>query len=259
MIRLLRGMVIPLDLPIRTPPDTVPVNTTRTEARPSRILSFRLPSRPMPRQFLLLIAALALLMGLSGCRSIGLGGSRGAGVVGTGAIVSETESRRLDLRLPERAVIVHDRNTADVYLTDLSPATLDRIAQGRLTGDVSGTLVHIHIFLSPRAGRTPISDDAASATARIVVVARGQVGVYDAAGFLMPGNSLRRGYAAGTLRNAPTRLTRATDGFDDLLGSGRTEIRFGANPNDEAAERIARAVRLLALAAEPVAAVTERD
>ena len=207
----------------------------------------------MPRRILPLIA-LAALVTLSGCAGLGSGGGGwGSGrSVGTGRILSEAESRRLDLRLPERAVIVHDRNTADVYLTDLSPATLDRIAEGRLGPDVSGTLVHVHIFLSPRAGRTPIADTAASATARIVVVARGRVGVYDAAGFLMPGDSLRKGHAAGTLRNAPTRLTRATEGFDDLLGPSRTEIRFGARPDQAAAERIARAVRTLALAADPL-------
>lgn len=207
----------------------------------------------MPRRILPLFALAALVM-LSGCAGLGSGlGGLGAGrSAGAGRVLSESESRRLDLRLPERAVVVHDRNTADVYLTDLSPATLDRIAEGRLGPDVSGTLVHIHIFLTPRAGRTPIADTAASATARIVVVARGRVGVYDAAGFLMPGDSLRKGYAAGTLRNAPTRLTRATEGFDDLLGPSRTELRFGARPDDAASQRIARAVRTLALAADPI-------
>ena len=198
-----------------------------------------------------LLAVFAALSGpaLTGCAGIGLSGS---GSPGSGQVVSEAESTRLELRLPDRAAVVQDRNTADVYLTDLSPATLDRITAGDLGPEVSGTLLHIRIFLNPKPGRTPIADTAASATARLVVVARGQVGVYDAAGFLMPGNSLRKGYASGTLRNAPTRLSRATPGFNDLLGSARMEVGFGARANDETADRIARAIRTLALVAEPV-------
>lgn len=199
----------------------------------------------------LLLTLFALLAGsgLTGCAGIGLSGS---GSPGSGQVVSEAHATRLELRLPERAAIVHDRNTADVYLTDLSATTLERIIAGESVPEVSGTLLHIRIFLNPKPGRTPIANTAASATARLVVVARGQAGVYDAAGFLMPGNSLRKGYAAGTLRNAPTRLSRATPGFTDLLGSARMEVGFGARANDETADRISRAIRTLAVLADPV-------
>jgi hypothetical protein len=200
-------------------------------------------------RFLLPVFAALSGPALTGCAGIGLSGS---GSPGSGQVVSEAESTRLELRLPDRAAVVQDRNTADVYLTDLSPATLDRITAGDLGPEVSGTLLHIRIFLNPKPGRTPIADTAASATARLIVVARGQVGVYDAAGFLMPGNSLSKGYASGTLRNAPTRLSRATPGFTDLLGSARMEVGFGARANDETADRIASAIRTLALVAEPV-------
>jgi hypothetical protein len=203
----------------------------------------------MVMRFLLPVFAALSGPALTGCAGIGLSGS---GSPGSGQVVSEAESTRLELRLPDRAAVVQDRNTADVYLTDLSPATLDRITAGDLGPEVSGTLLHIRIFLNPKPGRTPIADTAASATARLIVVARGQVGVYDAAGFLMPGNSLRKGYASGTLRNAPTRLSRATPGFTDLLGSARMEVGFGARANDETADRIASAIRTLALVAEPV-------
>lgn len=208
-----------------------------------------MPRPSMVMRFLLAVFAALSGPALTGCAGIGLSGS---GSPGSGQVVSEAESTRLELRLPDRAAVVQDRNTADVYLTDLSPATLDRITAGDLGPEVSGTLLHIRIFLNPKPGRTPIADTAASATARLVVVARGQVGVYDAAGFLMPGNSLRKGYASGTLRNAPTRLSRATPGFNDLLGSARMEVGFGARANDEMADRIARAIRTLALVAESV-------
>ncbi len=205
------------------------------------------PSIVLPA--LLLVFAAVTGSTLTGCATIGLSGS---GSPGSGQVVSEAQSTRLELRLPDRAAVVHDRNTADVYLTDLSPATLDRIIAGEPVPEVSGTLLHIRIFLNPKPGRTPIADTAASATARLIIVARGQAGVYDAAGFLMPGNSLRKGYASGTLRNAPTRLTRATPGFTDLLGSARMEVGFGARANDETADRISRAIRTLAVTADPV-------
>lgn len=197
--------------------------------------------------FCLILAACTAL--LTGCAGFGIG-SGGSG--GSGAIASETQPTQLSLRLPNRAAVVQDRNTADVYLTDLSHETLERLGNGDLSPEISGTLVHIHIFLNPKPGRTPIEDTAASSTARLVVVARGQIGVYDGAGFLLPGRSLRKGSASGTLRNAPSRLTRATPGFTDLLGPARLEVSFSAKSEPDKADPIARAVRVLSAAAEPV-------
>lgn len=204
----------------------------------------------MPRSPILipLLLALAILTG-PGCAGLGMGAG---GSAGSGRVQSDTAGTRLDLRLPTRAAVVHDRNTADVYLTDLSGPTLDRLANADLGPDVSGVLMHVHVFLNPKPGRTPIAETAASVTARIVVVSRGQVGVYDGAGFLMPGDSLRKGRAAGTLRNAPTRLSRATPGFEDLLGPARTEISFAARADEQTAQRIARVVRTLTLTADPL-------
>jgi hypothetical protein len=201
----------------------------------------------MLRRSLIIPAVLAATLLLTGCAGLGSGGSGGSGQV-----LSDAASTRLDLRLPTRAAVVQDRNTADVYLTDLSATTLARLSQGDIGPEVSGTLLHVHIFLNPKPGRTPIEDTAASATARLVVVARGQVGVYDGAGFLMPGRSLRKGSAAGTLRNAPTRLTRATEGFDDLLGSSRMQVSFDARSDEAAAAAIAGAIRTLAIVADPI-------
>lgn len=198
------------------------------------------------RRIMVFAASVVLVHGCAGL-SLGGGGSGGSGVV-----ASETQPTQLRLRLPTRAAIVKDRNTADVYLTDLSPTTLELLGEGRLSPDISGTLLHIHIFLNPKPGRTPIEDTAASATARLIVIARGQVGVYDGAGFLLPGNSLKNGSAAGVLRNAPTRLTRATAGFIDPLGPSRLELSFDAKPDRPTADAVARAVRVLSAAADPL-------
>lgn len=211
---------------------------------------------PRPRTILPL-ALLAVLLPLTGCAGLGLGSfTRSAG---SGEVVSESLSTRLDLDLPTRVAVVHDHNTAEVYLTDLSPATLDRLADGQIGPDITGTILAVRIFLNPKPGRTPIEQTAASATARLVVIARGQIGVYDGAGFIMPGRSLRKGYAAGTLRNAPVRLTRATAGFQDLLASARLEASFRAPADAPASERIAAVIRTLALAADPTDARAEPD
>lgn len=197
----------------------------------------------------MLFLALAWAALQTGCAGFGLG-SGGSG--GSGSLISDSQSRELRLNLPNRAAAVDDINTADVYLTDLSDDTLARIASGEPVPEVSGTLVHIHLFLNPKPGRTPIEPTAANASARIVVLARGNVGVYDGAGFLLAGKSLEKNRASGTLRNAHTRLSRATPGFQDLLGQSTLELRFGARENLEQAETIARAVRLLSAAADPV-------
>lgn len=200
----------------------------------------------MTRTTLTALLAL-LLLPLTGCAGFGAGGSGGSGV-----LLAETNPTQLSLRLPSRAADVQDTNTADVYLTDLSPATIDRLGRGEITPETSGTLVHVHVFLSPKPGRTPIEPTAASATARVVVVARGQVGVYDGAGFMLPGKSLTKGKAAGHIQDAPTRLTRATPGFTDLLDSARLELNFNARHDPATSDSIARAVRVLSAAADPV-------
>lgn len=196
---------------------------------------------------------MAALLTLASCRALNptnwdaFGGSGGSG-----SVVSDTRGVELDLSLPNRAAIVQDENTADVYLTDLSDETLALIARGEAGAEVSGTLVQVHIFLNPKPGKTPIESTAASATVRTVILARGQVGVYDGAAFLLPGRSLKKGSASGTVNGAQVRLSRATPGFEDLLGAGRMELSFAAKGDEERAARIARVVRALSAAADPV-------
>jgi hypothetical protein len=157
----------------------------------------------------------------------------------------------LSLRLPNRAAVVQDRNTADVYLTDLSktPSSASATETSLRRSPNAGPYSHLsepqarpHThrghrgeFDGPSGGRRPRPDRR---------VRR--------AGFLLPGRSLRKGSASGTLRNAPSRLTRATPGFTDLLGPARLEVSFSAKSEPDKADPIARAVRVLSAAAEPV-------
>jgi len=202
---------------------------------------------------LTLTAGFGVVLTLASCRALNptnwgsLGGSGGSG-----SVVSDSRGVELALDLPTRAAIVADANTADVYMTDLSPATLDLIARGEAGPEVSGTLVHVHIFLNPKPGKTPIESTAASATVRTIILARGQIGVYDGAGFVLPGRSLKKGAASGSIRDAQCRLSRATPGFEDLLGAARIDLSFGAKGDEAGANRIARVVRALSAGADPV-------
>jgi hypothetical protein len=75
-----------------------------------------------------------------------------------------------------------DRNTADLYLTDLPMERLS--AEDDTLAGLSGTIVHVSIFLVPTAGRTPIDVTAVNASIRQVVIADGVVGVYSGGGFV---------------------------------------------------------------------------
>lgn len=214
----------------------------------------RYATRAAPRRFLGLSTAGAIaLLTLVSCQTLNptnWGAFGGSG--GSGSIVSDNLGVTLELDLPNRAAIVTDENTADVFLTDLSDETLELIARGQAGREVSGTLVQVHIFLNPKPGKTPIESTAASATIRTVVLARGQIGVYDGAGFMLPGRSLKKGSASGSVNDAQTRLTRSTDGFEDLLGAARIDLSFGTKGDEQRANRIARVLRSLSAAAEPV-------
>ena len=104
-----------------------------------------------------------------------------------------------------RSYTASDRNTADFFLSDLPPAAKDADLAG-----LTGSLVHLHLFLQPRAGHTPIADEACSFTIRQVVFAKGQIGVYSGGGFLSLSGDLGGKAIAGSFRGATLRLTQAT-------------------------------------------------
>ncbi|MBL8762426.1 MAG: hypothetical protein JNL50_14115 [Phycisphaerae bacterium] len=131
----------------------------------------------------------------------------------------------LDMRPRTLAYSTADRNTADVYLTDLPAEVLDPGAD--LKG-VSGQLVHIHLFITPEAGATPIDSTACSASVRHVVIADGRVGVYGGGGFLAPSTSPGDRVLAGKLRDATLRLTSAGPEFSDRLGASKLNAAFRA-------------------------------
>lgn len=156
-----------------------------------------------------IVAGVVALGGLSACRS-SITAPTGVRLDGIDTDVGFRP------QLPNKAYIASDQSTADLYFTDLSDEAL--LLGSDLSG-ISGTIMHVHMFLIPRAGRTPIAYTASNATVRTMVIANGQIGVYSGGGFMLPSGKPGDETFGGAIRGATLRLTSATEGFEDRLGA----------------------------------------
>lgn len=135
-----------------------------------------------------------------------------------------------------------DPSTAEVYLSDI-PAP--RFADPKDTFDsASGSIVHIHLFLIPSAGDTPIDSTACNVTLRHLVLAQapggGQaLGLYGGGGFVLPWGDVGDKRIAGSIDQATHRLLRATPNFKDRLGPGSVVGGFDTPRDDALARAIA--------------------
>tara|TARA_R110000868_G_scaffold226872_1_gene479642 strand:+ start:149240 stop:149860 length:621 start_codon:yes stop_codon:yes gene_type:complete len=197
-----------------------------------------------------LLAVLAVLsspMVLCGCSTIGFGGSAGS------STTRDTAGLEFSAQYPTRAYHYDDKNTADVYLTDLSDDELSAFfTQSGDWSQITGTIAQVHLFLNPKPGRTPIEPTAASTAIRWIVITQGEIGVYDGAGFMLPGGKVTKGSISGSIRNAPLRLTRKTPGFSDPLITPEIDIKFGTKHDKQSADELAARVEALAGRAAPV-------
>ncbi len=151
--------------------------------------------------------------------------------------------------LPVAVYATPDGNTADIYLTNLSQPQLD--PGGSLEG-ASGRLIHLHLFLTPKAGSTPIATSACSVTVRHIVIADGEVGIYAGGGFLAPRTRVGAEEFISEVNGATLRLTGKTGGFQDALGPATFEATVAAQHSESQARRIgARVEELLRGAGAP--------
>lgn len=190
------------------------------------------------------LAAVSLILatltsGMGGCSS--LGGIRLTSVKAEGG-------GTLQLRPRTSAYLAGDRNTADVYLTDLPGEALDPAAD--LAG-VSGQFIHIHLFLTPKAGSTPIDSTACSASVRHVVIADGRIGVYGGGGFLSPNTSPGDRVLTGRLSDATLRLVSASPEFGDRLGPSKLDCAFRAPLDQRLANALAARLDTILAKATP--------
>ena len=191
---------------------------------------------------------LSLLLPLTGCNAIRGGGGSG----GSSTIISDANEKIFKTSFPTKAYTFHDDNTADIYLTDLSNTELTAFfAPDADWTTISGTLVQIHLFLDPKPGKTPIEHTAATASIRYAIIAQGEIGIYDGAGFMLPGAKPGNDAIGGNIQSAPLRLTRKTSQFEDLFGAAKINLNFNAKINDPAAAELRARLDALAAKAKP--------
>jgi len=208
------------------------------------------PSHPKNRRQALptTLACLALLWLMPACNALRGGGGSG----GSATIASDTTRSSFKARFSTKAYTFHDDNTADIYLTDLSDQSLTAFfAKNADWSTISGTIVHIHLFLDPKPGKTPIEPTAATASIRYAIISEGQIGIYDGAGFMLPGQKPGKNSISGTFNAAPLRLTRATQAFNDPLGAARLDLSFDAKLDELAAPELQARIDALAATAKP--------
>jgi len=140
-----------------------------------------------------------------------------------------------------------DENTADIFLSDLPAEQIE----GRLTNAASGyggspgVVIHIHMFLMPVAGRTPIEFTASNVSLTSIVMTGEAVGVYGGGGVCLPSTRVGASPFKATLRDATLRLVESDPGFDDRLGATEASGFVWARRDDHLATRIGERMALL--------------
>ena len=205
------------------------------------------PKNPAWRTTIALLPCLLAPILLTACSGLGLAGSAGS------STVRGSEGLTFSTKYPTRAYQFSDKNTADIYLTDLSDDELSAFFTD--SGDwshISGTLAQIHLFLKPKPGRTPIEPTAATASIRWIIISQGEIGVYDGAGFMIPGGNITKDSISGSIRKAPLRLTRKTPGFADPLITPEIDIKFATKLDQQSATELASRLQAMSAKAKPV-------
>lgn len=122
------------------------------------------------------------------------------------------------------AYMYKDANSVDLYLSEFPE---EWFRGGRLQG--AGSILHVHFFLSPSAGSTPIDVTACNVVFMNLILtgqrapgelAIPEMGLYAGGGFLLPDDDAGDETFGGGIDRASHRLSRATPGFVDLLGTG---------------------------------------
>lgn len=200
------------------------------------------------------------LAGLLAAAGGGCAVFRTGGPSGSLSLESFDTGERIQPRITSAAYKFVDQNTADIYLTDLPE---DRLLSERPdVSGMSGTLIHIRLFLVPKAGKTPIDDTACNAAFRTIVVAsseggagssgvRTEAGMYEGGGFLYPSDRPGESVLAGSVFGSSARLTAGSPGFADRITPGMMDGKFRAPRDDDRATEFAAAFETLSRSLTP--------
>lgn len=155
------------------------------------------------------------------------------------------------------AYLATDPNTAELYLSDI-PAS--RLTDSKDTLDTArGSIIHIHLFLYPSAGSTPVDPTACNITIRQLVLAGPATGLYGGGGFVLPDGDIGDKRVSGTIRQASVRMIRSTADFHDPIGPGSLSGEFSTPRNDALAKTISARIDSLLARLPPPATGSAED
>lgn len=170
-----------------------------------------------------------------------------AGVCGCAAPVSRLELKSLkDPYFPEYFAVelptcaYRVTNSGDIHLAGRTNAATDRLADGEY-----GQYVHVHIYWTPRPGKTHANPSATNATLRYVVTSNEGVAVYSGTGFVYP-KKLRDGRMRVDIESARLMPESTSGALGDFLGPARLTGRLFAAEDAACAALVAREMDLVA-------------
>lgn len=176
------------------------------------------------------IAAATLCTGLAfagGC-SVTPGGS--VSTVGSG-----DRAVRLDSAFENGTFAIESAQTTVVF----SDIPYDELARGTAQ---NGQFLHIEVLWRPKAGKTPIDSTATNLSIRLVVVAKGEIGIYGGGGFGWITDGTEDDDRIGIeITGSNLSLLDKTKGFVDLLSPAAMTGELGAMKNPENARATRRA------------------
>lgn len=188
------------------------------------------------------VLLLAMLPALSGCGVVAA--ARGTDM----RVVAGDRSVQTRPAIRTALYTLTDEGHADVYLTDLTIPQITRWSRPDNPGDTTTSptgahIVHLRVFVVPLAGSTPIDDTACNFWVRYAIltgVGQPEIrGLYSGGGFALPANNPGDALFSASVGDATIRLTHATPGFDDQLGTSTMLGRFSARRDPELAGLLA--------------------
>lgn len=192
-----------------------------------------------------LLAATGAALFLTAC---GGGGGLFSGSSSKLSIASSVENSILQPAFSTAVYTATDRTGADIYLTDLPPEAF-AAADGQpaiLRGGYAGTILHLRVFLIPKAGKTPIDYNATNTTITAVVLTGDAHGQYGGGGFLLPSGKPLDNRFGGAIRQGTVQFVAGTPGFADRIGFGELSGNVSAALDDDTAAVIAGVMARLA-------------
>lgn len=184
------------------------------------------------------LAACALIASvIVGCRSIPSGGAVEVRALGSAPLeLSQEFAEGVFTSLPSEE---------SYWFSDISlEGSVDRFVAefaGEGAERPSAAFLHAQLVWTPEPGKTPLDADATNLVLRLVIVSKGEVGIYGGAAFATPsgGDGEPRSLAieGGTLT-----LLEKTEGFHDLLSPARLTGTLTARLDEGAASRWRRAL-----------------